>query len=162
MRITLISDTYLPEVNGVTTVLATIRQGLLARGHACVYEPAAVVSHHHRSQGDALERQVVAYVEGHVAALFIEFARHRHPGELARAFVNLPAYLAAEAFSHRKRPDVHLRSEFAGYRRGLRHARVALRAPEPPDVVGAVRVHQSRVPGPPLNGPATRDVIHPP
>ncbi len=34
MRITLISDTYLPEVNGVTTVLATMRQGLLARGHA--------------------------------------------------------------------------------------------------------------------------------
>jgi glycosyltransferase involved in cell wall biosynthesis len=34
MRITLISDTYLPEVNGVTTVLAMMRQGLLARGHA--------------------------------------------------------------------------------------------------------------------------------
>ena len=34
MRITLISDTYLPEVNGVTTVLATMRRGLLARGHA--------------------------------------------------------------------------------------------------------------------------------
>ncbi|HET7041494.1 MAG TPA: glycosyltransferase family 1 protein [Gemmatimonadales bacterium] len=34
MRITLISDTYLPEVNGVTTVLATMRAGLLARGHA--------------------------------------------------------------------------------------------------------------------------------
>lgn len=34
MRITLVSDTYLPEVNGVTTVLATMRRGLLARGHA--------------------------------------------------------------------------------------------------------------------------------
>jgi glycosyltransferase involved in cell wall biosynthesis len=34
MRITLISDTYLPEVNGVTTVLATMRRGLLDRGHA--------------------------------------------------------------------------------------------------------------------------------
>src|SRR5258705_3559020 len=34
MRITLVSDTYLPEVNGVTTVLAMMRQGLLARGHA--------------------------------------------------------------------------------------------------------------------------------
>ncbi len=34
MRITLITDTYLPEINGVTTVLATMRQGLLARGHA--------------------------------------------------------------------------------------------------------------------------------
>lgn len=34
MRITLVTDTYLPEVNGVTTVLATMRRGLLARGHA--------------------------------------------------------------------------------------------------------------------------------
>lgn len=34
MRIALVSDTYLPEVNGVTTVLATMRAGLLARGHA--------------------------------------------------------------------------------------------------------------------------------
>lgn len=34
MRITLATDTYLPEVNGVTTVLATMRRGLLERGHA--------------------------------------------------------------------------------------------------------------------------------
>jgi glycosyltransferase involved in cell wall biosynthesis len=34
MKISLVTDTYLPEVNGVTTVLATMRQGLLARGHA--------------------------------------------------------------------------------------------------------------------------------
>jgi glycosyltransferase involved in cell wall biosynthesis len=33
MRISLVTDTYLPEVNGVTTVLAKMRQGLLARGH---------------------------------------------------------------------------------------------------------------------------------
>jgi glycosyltransferase involved in cell wall biosynthesis len=34
VRITLATDTYLPEVNGVTTVLATMRRGLLERGHA--------------------------------------------------------------------------------------------------------------------------------
>ncbi|HET8623052.1 MAG TPA: glycosyltransferase, partial [Gemmatimonadales bacterium] len=33
MRLTLVTDTFRPEVNGVTTVLATMRQGLLARGH---------------------------------------------------------------------------------------------------------------------------------
>ena len=33
MRISLVTDTYLPEVNGVTTVLATMRGGLLRRGH---------------------------------------------------------------------------------------------------------------------------------
>ena len=33
MRICLASDTFLPEVNGVTTVLAQMRDGLRARGH---------------------------------------------------------------------------------------------------------------------------------
>jgi glycosyltransferase involved in cell wall biosynthesis len=34
MRITLVSDTFVPEVNGVATVLATMQRGLRARGHA--------------------------------------------------------------------------------------------------------------------------------
>jgi glycosyltransferase involved in cell wall biosynthesis len=34
MRISLVTDTYLPEVNGVTTVLARMREGLRDRGHA--------------------------------------------------------------------------------------------------------------------------------
>lgn len=34
MRIALVTDTYLPEVNGVTTVLAVMRDGLRQRGHA--------------------------------------------------------------------------------------------------------------------------------
>lgn len=33
MRIALVTDTYLPEVNGVTTVLARMRRGLRDRGH---------------------------------------------------------------------------------------------------------------------------------
>lgn len=33
MRLALVTDTYLPEVNGVTTVLDVMRRGLLARGH---------------------------------------------------------------------------------------------------------------------------------
>jgi glycosyltransferase involved in cell wall biosynthesis len=33
LRIALVSDTYLPEINGVTTVLRTMRDGLRARGH---------------------------------------------------------------------------------------------------------------------------------
>lgn len=34
MRISFVTDTWLPEVNGVTTVLATMRRGLQERGHA--------------------------------------------------------------------------------------------------------------------------------
>jgi phosphatidylinositol alpha 1,6-mannosyltransferase len=49
VRITLTTDTYLPEVNGVTTVLATMRRGLLERGHAVqVLAPA----YPHLSQDD--------------------------------------------------------------------------------------------------------------
>lgn len=33
MRITLVTDTFLPEINGVTTVLSNMRRGLLERGH---------------------------------------------------------------------------------------------------------------------------------
>ena len=33
MRISLVTDTYLPEVNGVTTVLSVMRDGLRRRGH---------------------------------------------------------------------------------------------------------------------------------
>ena len=33
MRLALVTDTFRPEVNGVTTVLATMRRGLLDRGH---------------------------------------------------------------------------------------------------------------------------------
>src|ERR1044072_7781985 len=34
MRLSLCTDTFLPEINGVTTVLAQMRDGLEARGHA--------------------------------------------------------------------------------------------------------------------------------
>lgn len=33
LRIALLTDTYLPEINGVTTVLRSMREGLRARGH---------------------------------------------------------------------------------------------------------------------------------
>jgi glycosyltransferase involved in cell wall biosynthesis len=33
MRLSLVTDTYLPEINGVTTVLAVMRAGLVERGH---------------------------------------------------------------------------------------------------------------------------------
>ena len=34
MRISFVTDTWLPEINGVTTVLATMHRGLQRRGHA--------------------------------------------------------------------------------------------------------------------------------
>jgi GT2 family glycosyltransferase len=71
---------------------------LIAAGGACLFEPRAVVEHHHREQWPELRRQVRAYMKGHVSALFVQAARHRHGGNIRRIFVQLPAYFARSAF----------------------------------------------------------------
>jgi GT2 family glycosyltransferase len=71
---------------------------LIAAGGACLFEPRAVVMHHHREQWPELRRQVRAYMKGHVSALFVQAARHRHGGNIRRIFVQLPAYFARSAF----------------------------------------------------------------
>lgn len=71
---------------------------LIAAGGACLFEPRAVVVHHHREQWAELRRQVRAYMKGHVSALFVQAARHRHGGNIRRIFTQLPAYFARSAF----------------------------------------------------------------
>jgi GT2 family glycosyltransferase/ubiquinone/menaquinone biosynthesis C-methylase UbiE len=70
---------------------------LLAEGWVCRYEPAAVVSHYHRSDVPGLRRQARAYIRGHVAALFAQYARYGHRGNLRRAFVTMPRWLLLHA-----------------------------------------------------------------
>ncbi len=70
---------------------------LLARGWACQYEPTAVVFHRHRRELQEVRRQVYAYMRGHVAALFVQFARHGHWGNLRRALLGLPRYYVRQA-----------------------------------------------------------------
>lgn len=65
---------------------------LLAAGGTCLYEPRAVVSHHHRDDWPALRRQMRAYMRGHVAALFVQYDRHGDAGNLRRIFGQLPRY----------------------------------------------------------------------
>jgi GT2 family glycosyltransferase len=71
---------------------------LIASGGACLFEPRAFVLHHHREQWPELRRQVRAYMKGHVSALFVQAARHRHGGNIRRIFTQLPAYFARSAF----------------------------------------------------------------
>ena len=71
---------------------------LIAGGGACLFEPRAFVVHHHREQWSELRRQVRAYMKGHVSALFVQAARHRHEGNIRRIFAQLPAYFARAAF----------------------------------------------------------------
>ncbi len=65
---------------------------VLAGGWSCAYEPAAVVFHFHRPDLDGLRRQWHAYMRGHVAALLVQFARHRHWGNLRRIVLQLPVF----------------------------------------------------------------------
>lgn len=65
---------------------------LLAEGGSCLYEPRAVVLHHHRAEWPALLRQMRAYMRGHVAALFVQHRRYGHAGNLRRAWRQLPRY----------------------------------------------------------------------
>ncbi len=51
---------------------------LIAEGWTCRYEPDSVVLHYHRRETKALARQIHDYTRGHVAALFVQFARFHH------------------------------------------------------------------------------------
>jgi GT2 family glycosyltransferase len=76
---------------------------LLAEGHRCRYSPTAVVFHHHRTEWSSLSEQLYSYMRGHVAALFVQFERYGHWGNLYRAFVALPLYLLRVAWHAGKR-----------------------------------------------------------
>jgi len=65
---------------------------VLAEGWICRYEPTAVIFHYHRSDMDSLKQQMYQYMRGHVAALFIQFAKYKHWGNLRRLFSALPRY----------------------------------------------------------------------
>ncbi len=65
---------------------------LLAAGYACVYEPAAVVHHHHRASLPDLGHQMRMYTRGHVTALLAQFERHRDWGNIYRILLAMPWY----------------------------------------------------------------------
>ena len=67
---------------------------LLVAGHVCQYEPSAVVYHYHRADWPSLRRQAHDYMRGHVVALFVQFWRYRHWGNLWRVFISLPCHYA--------------------------------------------------------------------
>ena len=67
---------------------------VLAAGYTCRYEPAAVLRHFHRSTMAGLEKQIHAYMRGHVASLMVQYERTGDRRNLRRAFVSLPLYFA--------------------------------------------------------------------
>ena len=71
---------------------------LLATGGACLYEPRAVVYHHHRSDWRGLKRQMRAYMKGHVAALVAQYDNFGDHGNMVRIWKQLPAYFLRTFF----------------------------------------------------------------
>ena len=68
--------------------------GVLAHGWCCVYDPSACVFHYHRRELGALRRLVYQYMQGHVAALILQFAKYGDIGNLRRLFLRLPGEYA--------------------------------------------------------------------
>lgn len=95
---------------------------ILAAGGCCLYQPLAVVFHHHRRELTALQRQMYAYSKGHASALVAQYDRHRHGGNLHRLLLRLPRYylrLALSAWFRKTHPHHHLiRYEIAGWLAG--------------------------------------------
>ncbi len=116
---------------------------LLGSGWACVYEPASVVFHHHRADPQALHRQAEAYARGHLAALFVQFAHSRRPGNLIRACVRLPLTFALAAAIESVKQVLQgagvtprtlrrpVGAEIHGYLRGLAYLPLAGSPPDP-------------------------------
>jgi SAM-dependent methyltransferase/GT2 family glycosyltransferase len=132
---------------------------LIAEGWACRYEPDSVVFHYHRRDTAALTGQIHDYMRGHTAALFVQFARFGHRGNLRRALLALPNHFAkrglrelarhaAERVGLVTRPAVNLyRSEVTGYLDGLRYMPLAI-TPQPPRHKVALRPFLARNPFP--------------
>jgi GT2 family glycosyltransferase/SAM-dependent methyltransferase len=103
---------------------------LLTAGWQCRYEPAAVAFHYHRRDFTELRRQARDYLRGHVAALFVQYSRSGHRGNLRRAFLGLPRSLVGRAIREYllsgQRTTI-LPAYVSGYLRGLVFFPTALR-----------------------------------
>lgn len=96
---------------------------ILASGGTCVYNPQAILFHHHRLDMDGLASQLFHYMRGHSAALLVQFERDRHPGSLKRLLVTLPLHYARYAAGRLiKGPDQRkamLRQQISGWLSGI-------------------------------------------
>jgi len=91
---------------------------VLADGGTCCYDPRVVVHHYHRREIAGLKRQMYLYLRGHVAALMIQFSRHRHWGNLRRLVIDIPTHQTKLAIKGVLRQTKHRRHLLASEVRG--------------------------------------------
>jgi len=98
---------------------------LLALGGTCLYEPRAVVFHHHRADWADLRRQVRAYMRGHVSALVAQYDAFNDRGNLRRLARQLPVYFVRTAIhsvlQDRRERRAMLVQEVLGWLAGLHY-----------------------------------------
>jgi glycosyltransferase involved in cell wall biosynthesis len=96
---------------------------MLANGGVCLYEPRAVVFHHHRRDLAGLRRQIRSYMKGHVAALIVQHDAFHDRGNFVRIFGQLPLYFLKSflkgLLEGRRGQPATLAPEIAGYAAGL-------------------------------------------
>jgi hypothetical protein len=96
---------------------------LLALGGSCLYEPRAVVFHHHRATWGELMSQVRVYMRGHVSALIAQADAFGDRANLKRIAWQLPRYFVRTALvslvKRRWKRAALLSAEIAGWFAGL-------------------------------------------
>ncbi|NAZ74004.1 glycosyltransferase [Kineococcus sp. T13] len=92
---------------------------VLRSGWTIVYQPTAVVRHHHRADRPGLRRQVRAYSSGHVAYHLQVAARHGDVRGLGRVAVGVPRHLARRAVQVARGRDDYPADVLATEVRGL-------------------------------------------
>lgn len=96
---------------------------LFARGGNCLYEPRAVVFHHHRAEWAALKAQQRSYMRGHVSALVAQYDAFGDRANLRGIWRRLPKYLYRSLKSglrHRDRRAMAV-AQIIGWTSGLQY-----------------------------------------
>lgn len=105
---------------------------ILRAGGLCRYEPASVLYHYHRADMAGLEKQIRAYMCGHVVALWMQYQKSGDVGNLRRLLISLPRYYMRKAVRRlREGKTVQtctLSDEILGYVAGLRYLAFSRRA----------------------------------
>jgi glycosyltransferase involved in cell wall biosynthesis len=95
---------------------------ILANEKTIVYNPRAVVHHHHRESLASLKRQLYFYMRGFTVAILIQYNRFGHKGNIRHLFSAVPRYylkLLWKGFPFYKFQHQTLLSEISGIFSGL-------------------------------------------
>ncbi len=97
---------------------------ILANGYTIKYSPLAIAYHFHRNDLEGLKKQIFYYMRGFTVALYIQYERFGHAGNLSHLYKNIfPYYLKKlpRAIRHRFRNNyATYRQEVAGIFSGIR------------------------------------------